>query len=299
MIVRKTSRFCHGGERRGRPSVRCFLVSAAVMLAFPLCLQPLVLQAQTSSIQQMPANIQPNGMVMKLPLKQKISRKSGLAIEVDTRWAENYGYRPIRVTVTAPNATTSDHSVTIRLHAGWWSRTQGQMTVEQDFDLPAGSMSANTQISLPQYRLALQFISWEVWVDGVRDNDLSLDEVTAMTTMGGSLPYMPIGLSMLVVGPTSRQRQSGAPTTQAFQVLSLPIGEFPVRWIDYTSFDIVAIDFSELRQLASSSPDALTALRRWVRTGGHVWVGNIGEDWKRLAEVGDDFVLRGPLPSDQ
>ena len=57
------------------------------------------------------------------------------------------------------------------------------MIVEQDFEMLQGSTTATTTMAFPQYQLATQVYWWEVWVDGVKDKDLSLDEQSAMTTM--------------------------------------------------------------------------------------------------------------------
>ncbi len=60
---------------------------------------------------------QANGGQILVPVDRPVSRRSNLALIVDTRWANNYGYRPIEITVSAPKAVSADRFVTIRLYS--------------------------------------------------------------------------------------------------------------------------------------------------------------------------------------
>jgi hypothetical protein len=242
------------------------------------------------------ATLQANGTVLQVPLTarltvkmpdgstQPISRRSKLWLTVDTRWANNYGYRPIEVKIFSPTPVTADRQVTIRLYSRWWSRNSGTTTVEQDFELPTGSTMAATTLALPQYQLNTQTYWWDVWVDGVKDRDLSLDEDVASTTMVVGLGATS-GLSCLVAGQTGNKRTLMTSGTLQFDYLALPVAEFPQRWIDYTCLDLVALSHSELLQLSQANPDGLEAMRRWMQAGGQLWVTDIGSELERLGEL--------------
>ena len=92
-----------------------------------------------------------------MPTNFPVSRKNGLSLTIDTRWANNYGYRPIEVTVKSPRPTTADHLITIRIYTGWWSSQRGGMTVEQEFEMLKGSTTATTIVACPQYQLTCRF----------------------------------------------------------------------------------------------------------------------------------------------
>lgn len=223
------------------------------------------------------------------------SRKDGLSLSVDMRWVSNYGYRPVEITVDSAKPTTTDHELTIRLHGCWWSAQQGTIAVEKSFEMPKGSTSVKTTIFCPQYQQALQFFWWEVWIDEVKDEDLSIDEIKAMTSMSGSInPSGYVGLSILTLGPASQDRSLTTHNVPDHQRLSLTAGSFPTTWLGYTCFDVVALSNEELSKLSSTAPEALEAIRQWIHAGGQLWIGDVGPDWQKLNNV--NALLR--LPAD-
>jgi hypothetical protein len=260
--------------------------------------QPGMLQAQPSGAWIATPTVQQNGTSVRMPVNRPVSRRSKLQLTLDTRWSNNYGYRPVNVTVSSPTPTAADRLITIRLHASGWGWQHGELTVEQDFELPLGQTSVTTSVSCPVFRLDTQYFFWEVWVDGAKDNDLSMEEdVSQRTMMAGFASGARGAVSCLVVGPAGPQRALMAPGSMQFEVLSIAIGEMPRRWIDYSCFDIVSLHLSELQFLSQSNPEAYQALRRWVRTGGQLWVSNVGEKFEELAGLSKLLQLR-PVVSD-
>jgi hypothetical protein len=235
------------------------------------------------------------GLVTALPLGQAASRISGLRLSVDTRWVNSYGYRPVVVAVSSPTPTTADHLITVRLHAGWWAQRWGTITVEQDFELPMGSTSAQAVVACPQYQSSIQYpvFAWEVWVDGVRDEDLSMESWTSTAPVSGPGGVWPVGYRMLVLGTAAQARQILNPGSADVEVIALPPADLPTRWIDYTCLDIVSLTKDELPQVAQSNPEAFGALCRWVRAGGQLWITEVGTQWQALTSV--DEIL-GLLP---
>jgi hypothetical protein len=133
-----------------------------------------------------------------------------------------------------------------------------------------------------------------VWVDGIKDKDLSLDERFSGNTMTGPVGAAQ-GLSILTVGPVNRKRSLVSSNMDMFNTLMLPVADFPQRWIDYTCFDVVMLSHSELQAIARLNPVALTALRRWIDAGGQMWVTGAGPQWERLPEIAKLFGLSNNL----
>jgi len=62
----------------------------------------------------------------------------------------------------------------------------------------------------------------------------------------------------------------------------LPLAQFPTRAIDFNSVDVVYLSVDELKNL--DKPASL-ALRKWVSSGGNLWIVGGGQNWERLPEV--------------
>jgi hypothetical protein len=122
--------------------------------------------------------VEPHGFLVTLPSDTSVSVRDGLRLEVDSRWINNFGYRPVRVRVISPKPATRDHLVTVRLNVGSWDWRSGGISVEQDIELPMGVKEATAIISCPQLQTGHRYW-WDVWVNGRRDNSLSVDAETS------------------------------------------------------------------------------------------------------------------------
>ncbi|WP_145050788.1 hypothetical protein [Lignipirellula cremea] len=106
-----------------------------------------------------------------------------LRLEVDTRWVEGNGYRPIRVKLLnyPPGPSKKDRKVTVRLVC---SRYQNAQSVSQNLFLPAGSSEVVTDILVPQYRQ---------WHDGlqleVTEGSRRLEQLCAHDISGAMSEY--------------------------------------------------------------------------------------------------------------
>ena len=65
----------------------------------------------------------------------------------------------------------------------------------------------------------------------------------------------------------------------------LPPAELPDQWIDYTCFDLILVSLDDLLELSRTRPDAWTALRRHITTGGNLLVTGVGDQFERLTEL--------------
>jgi hypothetical protein len=235
-----------------------------------------------------------HGFIVQVPSEKAYSQQSGLRLEVDSRWPNNFGYRPIRVRVLAEKPATAERRIKIRLHAGSWDWRSGTISVEQHFDLPVGAASAQTVVSCPQY-FAGQRYWWRVWVDGVADRELGVAESAAGQLVAtGSVNSTNTALKFLMVGPKAQSQRMVGLGSDVFEALVLSIADLPTRWIDYSAIDAVAISPQNLRQLSDTRPDVLAAIRLWNHAGGQLWVNPVGDRWEQLAEV--ERLLELPPP---
>jgi hypothetical protein len=269
--------------------------SRALAWSGALCL--LMISICSSSVRAQPRAVwsatpigQSNGAVMKMPLKRPVSRSSNLMLSIDTRWSQNYGYRPVEVTISSSKPVTADRRIAVKLYSGW----NGNIRVEQEFKLPSGSTSATTTVSVPQYQAGSQFYWWEIRVDGYHDRDLSLKQMDAFTIAQGGYSAMS-GIAFLAMTPNVDQRPMVAPNNMEFEVLSLHWMEFPKRWINYSSLDAATLSYDELTSLRQSNHEAFQALRYWVRAGGQLWVNEVGDEFERLPELSQLLTLRASV----
>lgn len=261
---------------------RVFIAAIAVVsLSSALFAQP----AQPSVFTAAPV-IQATGTVLKLPQKAPASRGNGLTFTIDTRWSQNYGYRPIQVTLTATKPFASDRTVSFKLFSGW----DESMTVEQDILLPAGTPTMNATVSIPQYNHESPLYWWELKVDGFLDRDLSIKQHEAYQFMQAGYSYSS-GSSFLAMTNNAGNRDVFAPNSGQFDVLSLKADDFPKRWIDYTCLDAATMSIDELQQLKAANPEAFRALRYWLRAGGQLWVNDVGSNFEKLPELSRMFDL--------
>jgi hypothetical protein len=147
--------------------LRRLMVVALAMVCSNAGAQPGAPAAAISTAQSV---LTPNGNFIVMPRQGLASRQSGLLLFVDTRWVNGYGYRPVEVTISSPKPTMTDHSITIQLHYGW----DTNISVEQEFEFPRGGTRASTNVAVPTYEQSMQCFWWDVWIDGVKDIDLSV-----------------------------------------------------------------------------------------------------------------------------
>lgn len=295
----------HISARRGTPFL---LLCVCLGSSAPLPARAL----QPTNIPRRPAPFgavtqQQNGFVAQMPVNYNVSRDSGLSLSIDTRWMNNYGYRPVDVAITSPVPTKTDRLITIRIHCNSWSSQRGSITVEQDFELLQGSTTATAAIAFPQYQLAGQSYWWDVWIDGKKDKDLSRERDSLLVVSGSGMgPGGGNGLAVLAVGPRGQQRSIGTTSAQGIEIMTMPISDFPRRWIDYTCFDVVSLSRAELQALvAQPTPNSMSAIRHWVEAGGQVWINDAGANWEHIPAIAGVFgvatVIAGvsEVPSEQ
>jgi hypothetical protein len=272
-------------KRKPRGYITRWIVLTGIVAAF-FCFTPNVTLAQSNGVPWITKAMQPNGFDVQLPVPPPGSPPKGLQLEVDSRWIDNFGYRPIHVRVTSPQPTTVNHLVTIRLYVGF----SQIVSVEQDIEMPLGSTLAEAAIALPQYRDRLNYW-WDVWVDGVKRPALSVERGTGLQLYPSNSARGPTGGLKFLTLPAPANSvppgtvQSSNPGNGMFETLSVAQADLPTRWLDYSCFDVVCLKPKELYLVAQYQPEALAAICRWVRSGGQLWVSPVGNEWEELDDV--------------
>jgi len=109
-----------------------------------------------------------SGVVMSRP-----GKGVGLKMDVDTRWVDGPGYRPVHLDFTPTVPVTADRTLTVELLCGrdWRNRNDG-VRVVRDIEIPAGSKGVHVTVSVPQL-VAWQELAVNVLEDGTVLRSLS------------------------------------------------------------------------------------------------------------------------------
>lgn len=223
------------------------------------------------------------GVFVRTPSDTTYSKRNGLRLTVDSRWTNNFGFRPMRVWVTSRRPTKAEHRITFRLRIS--PREQPALEIEQSFDMPRGATEAETIVRIPQFYIDGP-CQWDVWVDGERDRELSAGEAQAWDLNAlGSPQSIATRLKFMIVKPDARPGDLQDMGYDPITAVTLALDDLPTHWIDYSPVDVVALAPSELVELDKTRPEAMTALRRWIRAGGQLWVYSVGDDWEHVEDV--------------
>lgn len=235
----------------------------------------------------------PNGQ-----LSPPATSRSGLELEVDTRWADSYGYRPLRFTFESAKPATSDFQITVRFYADDWAEHDYGLAVEQDGELRAGEKSVTLIVRAPQLD-SWNFVRWEVWVDGIKEPQLSLHREQAMNFnrwQGGMTVFHAVAGNNASIS-TSSAHSPGMGMGMGGIPANRVSGPLPTNWIDYTCFDYVAMSIDDLEAESRLHPERIAELRRWIQAGGNLWVEQTGLQAEQLERLSEFLQLHAP-PAD-
>lgn len=239
---------------------------------------------------------------------------AGLTFNFNNTWVDNPGYRPLRVTITPGGTPLSDRDITIVVEArnGWHS--DGNLTVEEDVTIPADASAVRRTISIPDSPYTHEYVI-SVLENGARwatplpitlpyDTPLRqspFDERIPRILFAGDTPPDTHALAQYYGLVTKVVSQSPGSSTQfplglivpsgasSFELLplgfTLPPGDLPTRWIDYTALDVVCLSLDQLKELSDQRPDAARAILAWTRAGGTLWLYGTGSAGRRLDDA--------------
>jgi hypothetical protein len=235
------------------------------------------------------------GTLLSLPIGPKPTVR-GLKLLVDTRWAQGYGYRPVRIDVTCVPPASADRTLTVEFGLSAWMPNEEFVTVASEIEIPAGSQGVSRILSVPQLSSAQHF-SLRVWEDGVPIDDLSVEgrSINAGGYFGSdgggprilfvaSTPVDVSGFNMVGRIP-GNNNAAGGRTADVMSFDQRSPAEVPENWINYSGLDLIFISLAEARDLSGKRPGAWQAMRAWTRSGGNLCVFGAGSDWHALEEI--------------
>ncbi|MGI9457636.1 MAG: hypothetical protein ACR2NU_13815, partial [Aeoliella sp.] len=273
---------------------RWLLVGLATGASVSLLLDAAIAQ------QPLPFKVQ---QLYRLPPKPgAVSRASGLYVELepDGLSLNQPGYRTFEFQVHSPTPLTADTSITVRIFAADWPGGNFVSSAEADQDMLTGQQAATLLIRVPQYA-EMNWLWWDVWIDGVRDAELSQlkDRPMGMPASQSRGPQE-AGIRAWVATSATDEKGNqnfvlpvGIAQMAGLSSLDMIVRPLSEEFLDYTTFDVVLIDFWTLSNVAQNDPGAFIALRTWVAAGGNLWVENVATESQPLVSL-DKLVHRGP-----
>lgn len=233
-----------------------------------------------------------NLLQLRLPAKaDSVSRTSGLFLEVRDDGLGNgqYGYRRVMFDVQSPKPVTADTQITVRATVTHWHQSQDAITIEADGELLAGQQKTTLELRFPQ-TFEWQQMWWQVWIDAVPDEELSIqsDKFHTVTDLGISR-WRTTELLVLNTGLENRVAPAGKWPASPQRALQVGAAEheapLATNWLDLTPYDYVYCDISHLLSTAQDHPERMAALRKWVHAGGILWLQRETDDWQQLHDL--------------
>jgi hypothetical protein len=164
--------FCQ--QRTLSTHLQAYLATVVTLLAVPSWC-PEDAMAASGGVMELP--ISPTGAIV-------YSKRSDLDLRIDTTWAGIHGYRPVTCVVSARSPQIADRQIMVRILAGNWRSDQPAIVVEKEFELPAGELSVTERFLVPQY-VEWRGLGCETWVDGIRDEELSVRQFPFASSQSG------------------------------------------------------------------------------------------------------------------
>jgi hypothetical protein len=229
----------------------------------------------------------------------------GLRLDLETWPLRGGGYRPLWVTITpiVPLAAARTLVLEFRQKGHSFRDSGADLCVRRAIVVPAGSATLRFSLSLPRWG------DWDECSTTVVENDDVLPALSSswngwnnsstflnwdwafprILAMGGTEPdttklaqLFPMD-AFYQLQPPYQPQSAASPFKPLPSVIALPAAEFPRRWIDYTSLDIVCLTLDQLATLHDASPATLNALLAWVGAGGNLWVS--GAERRQLPQL--------------
>ena len=259
------------------------------------------------------------------PLLTKLSSSSGkvtfaqgksMSLTVDSRWVSFGGETPVRLHLKLASPATRDRRFHVLFRASHPQyRYEWATSVREEFELREGESQASCTLSVPCH------FPWERIQTRVYEDGAPLKELSQTTWMQGQ-NLSESAYNILFVGSNAETRKrlgaqvqwvgatSFVGTQRGRRVVGnsgLPMGvlavhpqDLPRRWTDYSSLDVVVIDFSQIVKLSSSAgnPLAWQAILDWTMAGGNLIITGAGAQDEHLDEISRLTLAESPKSSD-
>ena len=223
------------------------------------------------------------------------TNNSGLNLLGYSNWTGNRGYRQIEITISSSKPVLGDTQITLKLLAGEGWQQHASITAEKDLEIPQGSNSATTTLFIPQYH-DWSVLSFEVWVDGIKDQELSPDVRTLLssgaTSMAGNRKTGPLGY-FFTRNDKNRYFEAFS-NSEIFDAIALQSTSLPTDWKQYSAVDFVFVYPEDLERWKKLAPQKFTHLLRWIRAGGNLWIVENGPNFENIDSVENILQLNNP-----
>ena len=220
------------------------------------------------------------------------SFKSGLQLSVKTTWAGANGYRPVRLTFSSNKPLAAECQGTIQFYTHSWRRRRegATISVEKDFVLPLGSSSTSLTLFVPQL-MGWDSYAWEVWIDGEKDNELSMRQFSSSSSGSGDK------IAVLIL---TAENQNGTLLSQlpleagdSFDFVEQMFFGMPDTWLTFSGIDVVAMYLEDIALMEEYFPEKYEHLLRWVRLGGNLCVFQVGKVYSELDKIDELLSSKG------
>ncbi len=211
-----------------------------------------------------------------------------------------YGYRPVQVTVRAENPATSDHELEFRFVGGDWDHRYNSISVRKKFMLRQGEQETSITLLVPQFQ-AWYRCSWQLDVDGTRDDELTLVSFDANDLLANRGNNGNDVAAVCVLLSSSQQLAANedlslAHSNAAVSLSMLKPEEMPTDWLAYTSLNVIVLPAAQLQNLIDKHPQQADAMLDWVAMGGNLWLVSAGSRWQELDKVEQVLAAREHRP---
>jgi hypothetical protein len=220
------------------------------------------------------------------------SPRNGLNVEIDDRWFDGAGYRPLRLRFSTATPAAVERRIGVRLIFSDSGRVgDNDLIVTQSVVMPAGDDHLEVVVRCPAV-FVWSSVALEISIDGKIDTALSSPGfVPAQNVTTGQGPLLRIAT------PSHFQYRVESGLQDARQVTSIEVSgrrrqiterlvcEPMASWLDYSGAEVISLDLATLRLLAERPEDEVAALRRWLIAGGVLWVENAGGTPSVYAEI--------------
>ncbi len=204
----------------------------------------------------------------------------GLKMDVDTRWPDGAGYRPVRITLTPTVPPVADRTIVVDFTTSGYGRAPGGIHVTQQIELPAGTGSVTATLAVP-YSTEHRIYEYQAGEDGRAVKGLQGKGTFQDSAGMESCPRLLAVGDRKTIPQNLSQMFAGQYPTATGTSYAITARDLPSRWIDYSALDLISISLGDLQRVAKNRPQTFRALLEWTAAGGNLLVFDIGTGWER------------------
>ncbi len=225
--------------------------------------------------------------IFNLPDSGKPKNRIGLRLRADFAGDVDYisyGYRKIDVFASTSKPVQADTEIVVVFRLQYYG--SNTLTIKSLGVIPAGGSRVLIEVRFPSL-IDFYNIELETTIDSNVVRELS-------GWGGGGIRSNTLAASLRTLDVDVPATQSGV-AVQDFRYLNnlslvTEPGVLPTNWLDLTRYDIVGCEHRDLATIAKQT-DQLRALRKWLMSGGSLWVTQVGDDFGGLAEINSLLAL--------